>query len=624
MAAPGARALFALEDASAAEAAVQAALEVAPTDAELHLLRARIQVAREDFPGALASLSEAIVCGGGPAAEFVRVDVRRASGDSEGAAAELERITSRHPTLREGWERRLRLAGDEYEAQRTVLDQALRCLPEDTAFLARRAELLVGLERDEEAQADLLRARALGSRSPRLLLVRSRLRRHADDGEGALADALAALRPALDQGPAWREVGYSLAHRGDYAASHVALVQAHAFQPRDLPTRTVLAQVKVALSDFEQASRLLEAALATRTPTIPGPLGILADAYIGQERYAEAEATLGFVLGYESADQGLYRGKRGMVRVELERDALAVPDLRAGLASSPADPQLWAYLAAALANLGRDEEALDALRRAIVCGAERDVPMVFNLAKLALRLERWEEARVELAELCRRTPEDGESHYQLARCALKLGDWAAGLAPARRALELDPDSLSAQLVLTELLMNLGEHAQALEVLDSAIGQHPDARGPRRARVDVLNALGRPEDALAGLDAYLERWPDDAGALGNRAGLRSTLEDYAGAEADVARALELDPYDVAARYNRAHLHLRADRFVDVLVDVAVILARDPHDFDAWCLRVEGLRYLGRRYEALATAEAALQAQPDHPHARWAQALIEDLR
>ncbi|MCA8922292.1 MAG: tetratricopeptide repeat protein, partial [Planctomycetes bacterium] len=619
-----AEALWALGQRGTADAAAAAALELAPDDARLYLLRARIQVERGDLPRALASYSEAIACGADPQAELERARVRAQSGDRETAAIDLKHVLVRNPSLREGWALWLELCVDDPEAHRDVLDRALRALPDDPEFLRARAARLLDLRAFRPALDDLERLRALGSPRAEDALLRSTARSGLEDLPGALVEAEQAVGLAPRSGDAWRALGKVLLELLRLEEARHALTHALALDPANLYSRSALAQACGALGDHAWAATLIESALRERTPLSCGPYLILGNAYRSLERMADAERAYSKALEFEFVGSGEVRGKRGLVRLELERDAEALEDLQAALKETPQNPALWSGLGAAYSNLGRLSDGLAALERAVELGLEVDELMHRNFALLYLRLERWEEARTHLRAVAALQPGDVPTLCELARVCRRLGDHAEGLAAAQRALQSSPESLSAAKLVASFQVALGELEAALTTLDAALELHPQEHELRVMQIDFLCRADQEARAAPLMDAYLERVPDDARTLVNRAAYRFNTDDLDGAEADLNRALALDPTIALARFNRAMLHIRRDRFVAALEDAAVVVHHHPRDFDAWHLYAEVLGFLGRRQEAAATCEFLLQQQPEHPHAHYVRESLEKLR
>ncbi len=87
------------EELTFAEAAITAALKLAPDEAELHLIDAKIKAANDDWHHVIAAVTAAEKAGVGSAAGFVlRGRAQLETGDTEGAAADTVNALSVEPT----------------------------------------------------------------------------------------------------------------------------------------------------------------------------------------------------------------------------------------------------------------------------------------------------------------------------------------------------------------------------------------------------------------------------------------------------------------------------------------------------------------------------------------------
>lgn len=174
-------------------------------------------------------------------------------------------------------------------------------------------------------------------------------------------------------------------------------------------------------------------------------------AYLDAGRPAEAEADLRWAVAH---DPEIPAARYGLVAALLTRqrytDALAALEpLREWAAD---DPRMWFELARTYLGLGRDADALEALRRLARAEAAnarvrryayRYAPgaTATEIVRVALRAGRLEDARWAVAHLRRVAPEDPQAEYLAFRVALAAGDrdGAAGaLERLARRLPGDP------------------------------------------------------------------------------------------------------------------------------------------------------------------------------------------
>ena len=152
-------------------------------------------------------------------------------------------------------------------------------------------------------------------------------------------------------------------------------------------------------------------------------------------------------------------------------DYLAVPELheralvslRRALDLRPGLPRAWREMGGALLSLGRDDEAIEAIQRALELDPD-DAGALGSMARaLFIGRAQFEEAARLFDRALLRNPQGGWYALQLAHCAAQLGEFARGEAAARRAVELQETSLSGQegIVIVGSYMRLG-HLAALQ------------------------------------------------------------------------------------------------------------------------------------------------------------------
>jgi tetratricopeptide (TPR) repeat protein/predicted Ser/Thr protein kinase len=196
---------------------------------------------------------------------------------------------------------------------------------------------------------------------------------------------------------------------------------------------------------------------------------------------------------YESLDRGLLFFERaialdpGYARAHQELgsvyfskgDYLVAPELyeraitcfRRALELRPGQARSWRELGGALVALGREDEGIAAIRRALEIDPA-DAGVLGGMARaLFIGRAQFREAAEYYERALERNPQAGWYWLQLAHCAALLGDFARGEAAARRAAELQEAFLSGQegvlivggrMRLGHLAALQGRHAEAVE------------------------------------------------------------------------------------------------------------------------------------------------------------------
>ncbi|RKN04884.1 tetratricopeptide repeat protein [Streptomyces radicis] len=272
-----------------------------------------------------------------------------------------------------------------------------------------------------------------------------------------------------------------------------------------------------------------------------------------------------------------------VVRAQHHRwvDALeqAIADCSVAIRLDPAQHWAWGNRAAALAGLGRPEEALEDADE-----AARLAPHSLNLtlrARILFILERHEEA----------------------------------IAAWDRVTEVDPDDAEAPLWRALSLWHLGRYEEALTGFDRALALAPDNARALSLRAYVHEKLGRLDKAHADHDRAAELDPSDAEVLGTRASFLWRIDDLDGALAVYDRAVEADPDEASLLADRGHLRLERGEFDEAVADYDRALALAPDDW-AYAGRGEARLMLGRYEEALADLAEAVEREPRNA---WAHGL-----
>ena len=143
---------------------------------------------------------------------------------------------------------------------------------------------------------------------------------------------------------------------------------------------------------------------------------------------------------------------------------------------APGEANVWYLLGMAASRMGRGEEALSCLDRALAIRPQGPI----------MRM-----------------------HRGLVRCA--FGQMQEGLDDLREAVRLKPDLAEAQEALTATLANLGRHGEAIEACRAALERMPGQVGIRARLADLLEQKSRLDEAAREAEAVLRIRPGDGRA-----------------------------------------------------------------------------------------------------------------
>ncbi|MCM2270585.1 MAG: sulfatase-like hydrolase/transferase [Thermoanaerobaculia bacterium] len=324
----------------------------------------------------------------------------------------------------------------------------------------------------------------------------------------------------------------------------------------------------------------------------------------------------------------------GFTAFSTQRYEEAVGHFRTTLAANDQMLDVWAFLARALHQLGREEESVAAWERVLeLSGGSSDVALL--VATGQFRLKRYAEAR-ELAELGQKgNPQAadellaqidlaegkrGEAFERMER-AVREGRATEGIAyklalarleagaPGEAAALLAPFAAEAEaatrVVYGLALSDSGRHADGLGQLEQARAQGDDSAKLHEALGTVLLRLERAAEARAALERALAidaRRPDAWNTLGvalyRLEGPRPAIDAW-------KRALALDPERYDVLYNLGLVALQAGDRAEARRALGRFVERAPRDRYAQdILRAQAAALFGRaRAAASATASAS---------------------
>jgi len=257
--------------------------------------------------------------------------------------------------------------------------------------------------------------------------------------------------------------------------------------------------------------------------------------------------------------------------------------LKEAIALDSTQARSHTLLGMALGQIGRHQEALASLDRAIELGA---------------------------------TNADGSR----ADALVALGRPAEAIASFDRALALDPNSIADWCNRGAALLDLGRAAEAAESFDHAIVLAPDFAQAHYNRGNALGVLGQYASALVSYDRALALDPSYVDALNNHANMLDRLDRPAEALASVQAALALAPAHAGALVTRSVLLRKLRRSAEALAGCERVLAANPQDVDALTVYGDLLIDLERFDDATAALDRLIALRPNADGAKWNKSLI----
>jgi tetratricopeptide (TPR) repeat protein len=268
------------------------------------------------------------------------------------------------------------------------------------------------------------------------------------------------------------------------------------------------------------------------------------------------------------------------------RPAEALPRFDEALASGLEEPMLYFLRGVAYVDLGRDQEAVADLTRAVALDPQ-DSASYSALARAWRALGRPEAARDALAAGIEATGGDLRLMVLLGHVQLEDGMWPDALQTLRAVAERDPDSVEAHRALGVLFSEIGDPDRAELSWRSALRLLPGDPLLLSGLGNALRDLGRDEEALASYRAASAAEPDSAVHLANIGASLSRLDRLPAARTAYERALGANDLPPAPR-----------SFVEMhLANVLERLGEEEGAMVAYESAVSGDHTLGTAHEAL---------------------------
>jgi tetratricopeptide (TPR) repeat protein len=330
--------------------------------------------------------------------------------------------------------------------------------------------------------------------------------------------------------------------------------------------------------------------------------------------------------------------ERALALRELGRWKEAAKVLASAVAEDPNDGEALVELAKTLDRLGRSQEALTLVDRAL--GNFRAAWAYRVRANILDNLERSKEAIESVREAIRIAPNVAVHHAALAKRLRMDRRPEEALAAARRAVELDPNQAFCWEQQGDAALDVGQHELAERSYREALRLEPENVSRHVTLANALRAAGRAREGAQLLQSALKLDPTDMWLLTSLAfslerlgdlepakELRRSAEAVAGEEPSkwidlgnaatdagemasarrwYGRAFELDPERAEAAQWYASLQ------DDPAVGLAIVekgLSHNPDAEDLIKTQLELLARLGRHNEAIGVARRRFEKSGD---------------
>jgi len=267
----------------------------------------------------------------------------------------------------------------------------------------------------------------------------------------------------------------------------------------------------------------------------------------------------------------------------------------------------WNNKGASLANLGRYEDAIHCLDKALELDPHYAGAWDNKGGCLEL-LGRHEEAIVCFEEALRLDPQRAGAWNHKGMSLDSLGRSERAILCYDKALELDPRETTAWINKAVTLENLGRWDEAILCHDKALELDPLQTTALTNKGNDLKSLGRHEEAIG---CYNEVLAVDPVSVDAWIGKGDALEDLGHHEEAVLcyeKALELDPHLMVSWNNKGQSLRSLGRYEESLVCIDKAIELDSRSIAVWNNKVESLRCLNRYFDAARCFDRILELEP----------------
>jgi tetratricopeptide (TPR) repeat protein len=267
-----------------------------------------------------------------------------------------------------------------------------------------------------------------------------------------------------------------------------------------------------------------------------------------------------------------------------------------------------------LSNVGRHEQALDVINRALALAPEV-AEAHGNLGAILANVGRFPEAAVAYEKALVLAPDSHSLRSGLGMSLLSMGQAEAALVPLRSALASRPNSAGCRNRLAEALMALRRFEEAKVLLEEAVQRVPNFAEAHINLGRVLNGLGQRPEAIRAMEKAVQLAPRSAEAHANLAQFLMLSNRAKEAMPHFRAALEIDPDRVEAHNNLAVLLSKMHRYKAALFHFRKASELRPDFAPAHANLGNALTVVDRPEEAMPHFKKALTLDKDSVEGRF---------
>jgi protein O-mannosyl-transferase len=275
----------------------------------------------------------------------------------------------------------------------------------------------------------------------------------------------------------------------------------------------------------------------------------------------------------------LAAGWLGGLTVERNRDYAGEETLwRSTVAAFPGNEIAQYNLALMAGRRGRPDEAIAHYREAL--RIRPNYPEARNnLGRTLADKGLWDEAIAQYREAISEDPGFGRIHYNLGSALLHVGHLDEAISTLERSVRLEQDNPDAWYDLGTAYVRAGRDPDAEQAYLRAIDLRPASAQAQNDLATTLARMGRMGDALRHYEAAVRLQPGNAVLQANLGYALLASGRPGDAVAPYGEAVRLDPGNAEFHNNLGYALARVGRFGEARVQFEAVLRLKPDDADA---------------------------------------------
>ncbi|MGB9635818.1 MAG: tetratricopeptide repeat protein [Thermoplasmata archaeon] len=423
------------------------------------------------------------------------------------------------------------------------------------------------------------------------------LRGRCEEKLGKLDEALKSYSKAIeisaDRLEAWQAKGnllYALGRKKEAMECFEHILNAQ----RNPENLTKVAEVAIALGEYEKALAAIEEIVGAGTPLDLHQLRIKGEALLGIKDFTSAAKCFEEILGKGGDKEDQHNLAKAYVGMgEYEK---AILSLEKYLQAEERDVEGWRLLSECYYACGENEKCVGALVKCTELNPNL-FEAWYNMGTVLLKLKKFEDAEKAFLRALEISPNDPKCWNNLGIVYLSVGKFEEALRVLDSAITVELGNSEAWFNKGMVLMKMGRNREAIECFDRTISIKPEYIDALFVKGSAYFAIGEYEKTAEVLSEFIAQKNEhfEARMLRGRAYLeigkaQEALEDF-------KVCIGLQNADPAPWKFGAIAASRLFEWITVMNYVTEALKRNSEDAECWLLKGLGELHIGHLADAV---------------------------